>query len=114
MPISLRTQLKVASVSRVQGPEGRENIRITFVETRIRPPLVAMMPQDVPKEISSVVLQVQKRIQQALPKGLPNIQRIVLVFTPEELEAFQVKPYPNQIYEVTVSDGNLKFKNVPL
>jgi hypothetical protein len=114
MSISLKVRLKVSSVSSAHDPEGRENIRITFVETRARPPMVAMMPQDTPREISSVVLQVQKGIQQVLPKGSADIQKIVLVLTPEEIEAFHTKPYPSQIYEVTISDGNLKFKNVSL
>lgn len=47
-----------------------------------------------------------------LPKGVFKLQKIVLVFTPEELEVFHVKPYPNQTYEITISDGNLRFKEV--
>lgn len=116
MAISLRTRLKVSSVSSVQDPEGRESIRITFVETRARPPMVTMMPQNAPKGISSIVFQVQQGIQSALPKGLTpfQFQKIVLVLTPEELEAFNIKPYPNQIYEVTITDGALQFKTAPL
>ena len=116
MSISLKTRLKVSSVSSVQGPEGRENIKITFVELRTRPPMVTMMPQSAPKEISSIVFQVQQGIQKALPRGLTSyrFQKIVLVLAPEELEAFHIKPYPNQIYEVTITDGALQFKNVVL
>ena len=114
MSILVKTRLKVASVSSIQDPDGKENIMVTFVEERTRTPMVAMVPQNVPKEISSVVFQVQEGIQKAMPQGLRNIQfkKIVLVFTSEELEAFQVKPYPSQIYEVAIFDGALQFKNV--
>jgi hypothetical protein len=112
MTISLKTRLKVSSVSSVEGPDGKENIKISFVEEHIRPPPVAVMPQSAPKEISNVVFQVQKGIQSVLPKGLAKLQKIVLVFTPEELEAFHIKPYPNQTYEVTISDGCLRFMEV--
>lgn len=116
MSISLKTRLKVSSVSSVQGPESRENIKITFVEVRTRPPMVTMMPQSAPKEISSIVFQIQQGIQKVLPKGsaIYQFQKIVLVLTPEELEAFHIKPYPNQIYEVTITDGALQFKSVQL
>jgi hypothetical protein len=114
MSILFKTRLKVLSVSSVQDPEDNENIKVTFVEERTRTPMVAMVPQNVPKEISSVVFQVQEGIQKAMPQGLRNIQfqKIVLVFTSEELEAFHIKPYPSQIYEVTIFDGTLQFKNV--
>ena len=114
MSISIKSRLKVSSVSSVQDPEGHGNVRITFVEMRSKSPMVAMMPQNAPKELSSVVFQVQQGIQKVMPRGLMDsqFQKIVLVLTPEELEAFHIKPYPNQIYEVTITDGDLKFLKV--
>lgn len=109
MSIKLRTQLKVSSVSSIQSPNGKENFRITFVEEHTRPPAMSIMPQNTPKQVSSMVFQVQKGLQQVLPKGL-TIQKVVLVFTHDELEAFHIKPYPNQIYEVTITEGNLQFR----
>lgn len=112
MPISLKTKLKVSSVSSARGPDGKASIRIIFAKEHTRPPPVAIMPQSAPKEISNMVFQVQKGVQRVLPKGIVKLQKIVLVFTPEELEAFHIKPYPNQTYEITISDGNLRFKEV--
>ena len=116
MSISIKSRLKVSSVSSVQDPEGHENVRITFVEIHTRSPMVAMMPQNAPKELSSVVFQVQQGLQKVLPRGLASsqYQKIVLVLTPEELEAFNIKPYPNQIYEVAISDGSLIFKKIKI
>ncbi len=112
MPISLKTKLKVSSVSSAHGPDGKASIRIIFAKEHTRPPPVAIMPQSAPKEISNMVFQVQKGVQRVLPKGIVNLRKIVLVFTPEELEAFHIKPYPNQTYEITISDGNIRFKEV--
>ena len=112
MTISLKTRLLVSSVSSVTGSDGKRNIRIIFVKEHTRLPSVAAVPQSAPREISNVVLQVQKGIQRVLPKKLSKLQKIVLVFTPEELEAFHIKPYPNQTYEITISDGNLIFRQV--
>jgi hypothetical protein len=112
MSIQLKTRLKVSSVSSVQGPDGKEYVKITFVQQHTRPPPMSVMPQNSPKEIGSVILQVQKGIQQVLPRNLGKFQKIIVVFTSEELEAFDVKPYPNQTFEVAVTNGNLHFSKV--
>jgi hypothetical protein len=36
-------------------------------------------------------------------------QKLTLILTSEELESFRLKPYPNQMYELTISDGVLQF-----
>ena len=114
MPLSLKTRLKVSSVNSIQDPEGRENIRIIFVELHTRPPSIAMMPQNTPKELSGIVFQVQQGLQRVMPKELlkHRFQKVVLVFSPEELEAFNIKPYPNQVYEILIVDGALQFKKI--
>ena len=117
MTISLQTKirLKVSSVRGVRDPEGREGFRIEFVEVREKPPMVMMTPTDVPKEISEVMAQIGKGVQKAIPgAGVRQyeLQKIAITLTAEELEAFKLKPYPNQIYEVTIAEGNLSFKKV--
>ena len=49
-----------------------------------------------------------------MPKELlkHRFQKVVLVFSPEELEAFNIKPYPNQVYEILIVDGALQFKKI--
>ena len=114
MSVSVKVRLKVSSVESVQDSEGKENIRIILVEDKPTPPIASVMPQNISKEISSVVFQVQKGLQQALPGHLARseFQKIVLVLSPEELEAFHIRPYPSQLYEVTLSDGNISFKKL--
>jgi hypothetical protein len=74
-----------------------------------------MTPTNVPKEISHVMVQITQSIQNTIP-GVNvkrnEVQKIVITFTAEELEVFQLKPYPNQIYEVTISNGLLSFKKI--
>jgi hypothetical protein len=74
-----------------------------------------MTPTNVPKEISQVVTQVTHAVQSSLPGTKLKkyeLQKILITFTAEELEAFQLKPYPNQIYEVTITHGKLGFKQI--
>jgi hypothetical protein len=74
--------------------------------------MVTIMPTNVPKDVTQIVTQISQSVQSAIPgAGIKKfeIQKIVMTFTAEELEAFQLKPYPNQIYEVTISNGALNF-----
>ena len=111
--LSSNIRLKVQSVKSIKDVEGRESYQIDFVEVRQRPPMVTMTPTEIPEEISQMVIQISKGMQQVLPGGNVKdyeLRKLTLILTAEELESFNLKPYPNQIYEVTISNGILSFK----
>ena len=113
--VGSKVRVKVSSVTGIRDPEGREGYRIEFVEVREKPPMVMMTPTEVPKEISRMVVQISRGIQKSLPGGRTRqyeLPKLTLTFTAEELEAFELKPYPNSIYELTISKGNLSFKKI--
>ncbi|MDH5201117.1 MAG: arcadin 1 [Candidatus Bathyarchaeota archaeon] len=110
--LSAQMRLKVQSVKSVKDVEGREGFQIDFVEIRQRPPMVTMTPTEIPEEISQMVVQITKGVQKILPGGDAKeyeLRKLTLILTAEELEAFRLKPYPNQLYELTISDGMLSF-----
>jgi len=39
-------------------------------------------------------------------------RKLTLILTGEELESLNMKPYPNQMYEMIISDKNLSFNQV--
>jgi len=113
--ISSRIRLKVQSVKAVKDPENRECFQIDFVEVRQRPPVVMMSSPEVPEEISQMVVQVTKGLQGVMPgagKTEYEQRKLTLSLTGEELEAFSFRPYPNQIVELTITEGRLEFKNI--
>ena len=110
--ISSRIRLKVQSVRSVKDPEGRECFQIDFVEVRQKPPMVMMSNPEVPEEIGQMVVQITKGFQNIMPGAASTDyeqQKLTLILTSEELESFKLKPYPNQMYELTISDGVLQF-----
>lgn len=110
--LSAQIRLKVQSVKSVKDVESREGFQIDFVEIRQRPPMVTMTPTEIPEEISQMVVQITKGVQKVLPGGDTKeyeLRKLTLILTAEELEAFKLKPYPNQLYELTISDGVLSF-----
>jgi hypothetical protein len=113
--ISSKIRLKVQSVKAVKDPENRECFQIDFVEVRKRPPMVMMSSPEVPEEINQVVMQVTKGLQGMMPRAQSDIyeqRKLTLILTGEELEAFALKPYPNQTIELLITEGRLEFREV--
>jgi hypothetical protein len=113
--ISSRIRLKVQSVKAAKDVENRECFQIDFVEVRQKPPMVMMSNPDVPEEIGQMVVQVTKGLQGIMPGGTSKeyeLRKLTLILTAEELEAFRLKPYPNQMYELTITDGALNFNEI--
>jgi hypothetical protein len=113
--ISSKIKLRVQSVKSVNDPEKREAFQIEFVEVRSKPPMVMMSNPDVPNEINQMVVQVTKSFQGILP-GSQNTtyeqRKLTMTLTGEELESLNMKPYPNQLYEMIISDRSLSFSQV--
>jgi hypothetical protein len=109
--ISSKIRVKVQSVRSVKDPEGRECFQIDFVEVRQRPPMVMMSNPEVPDEINQMVVQVTKSFQGMMPGSGKDYEqmKLTLILTGEEIESFRLKPYPNQLYELTITDGTLSF-----
>jgi len=113
--LSTRMKLKVQSVKSMKDIENREGYQIDFVEIRSRPPMVTMTPTEFPEEISQMVVQITKGVQRVMPGGDAKeyeVRKLTLILTAEELEAFNLKPYPNQLYELTINSGTLSFREI--
>ena len=108
-------KVKVQSVKAIKDVEARDGFQIDFVEVRIRPPMMTMTPTDLPQEIGHMVVQITKEVQRVMPGGNAKeyeLRKLTLILTAEELEAFNLKPYPNQFYELTISNGSFSFKEL--
>lgn len=113
--LSSTIKVKVQSVKAVRDVEARDGFQIDFVEVRIRPPIMTMTPTELPQEISQMVVQITKGVQRVMPGGDAKeyeLRKLTLILTAEELEAFNLKPYPNQLYELTISNGSFSFKEI--
>ena len=111
--LNSRIRIKVQSVKSIKDVEGLEGYQIDFVEVRSRPPMVTMTPTEMPDELSQMVVQISRSVQKVIPGGNSReyeLKKLTLILTAEELESFDLKPYPNQLYELTISEGSLKFK----
>ncbi len=113
--ISSKIKLRVKSVRAVKDPENREAFEIKFVEVRSKPPMVMMSNPETPTEINNMVMQVTKSFQGIMPGSGDTTyeqRKLTLILTGEELESLGIKPYPNQLYELVISDKKLIFSQI--
>lgn len=113
--ISSKIKLRVQSVKAVNDPENRDAYQIEFVEVRNKPPMIMMSNPDIPNEINQMVVQVTKSFQGILPGSQDTTyeqRKLTMILTGEELESLNMKPYPNQLYEMIISDKSLNFTQV--
>ena len=113
--ISSRIKLKVQSVRAIRDPENRDAFQIEFVEVRSKPPMVMMSNPEVPEEINQMVVQVTKSFQGILPGTQETTyeqRKLTLILTDEELESLNMRPYPNQLYELVISEKSLNFRQL--
>ncbi len=113
--ISSKIKLRVQSVRSVKDPEKGEAFQIDFVEVRSKPPMVMMSNPNVPNEINQMVVQVTKSFQGIIPGSQDTTyeqRKLTLILTGEELESLNMKPYPNQLYEMVIRDKALSFKQI--
>jgi len=102
-------------VRSVKDPENREAFQIEFVEVRSKPPMIMMSNPNVPEEINQMVVQVTKSFQGILPGTQDNTyeqRKLTVILSGEELESLNMKPYPNQLYELIISEKSLSFKSL--
>ena len=113
--LSTRIRVKVQSVKAIRDIEGREGFQIDFAEVRSRPPVGSVTSTQLPDDIGQMVVQITKGMQQVMPGGTSKeyeSRKLTMIFTANELEAFQLKPYPNQLYELNITNGILEFKEI--
>ena len=74
-----------------------------------------MSNPEVPEEINQMVVQVTKSFQGILPGTQETTyeqRKLTLILTDEELESLNMRPYPNQLYELVISEKSLNFKQL--
>ena len=77
--------------------------------------MVMMSNPEVPEEINQMVVQVTKSFQGILPGTQDTTyeqKKLTMILTGEELESLNLRPYPNQLYELIISDKSLGFNQL--
>ncbi|MBS7615310.1 arcadin 1 [Candidatus Bathyarchaeota archaeon] len=102
----------VQRIESIKDPSGNLGKRVELVEEEIMPSY-AIRP---PTEEARIVQDVFKALQQQMPilgaQARFSSPKIILFLTEQEYEALGVRFDVNQVYDVDLAEGTLKFRRV--
>ena len=105
-------RVRVQRIESIKSPEGDLGKRVELVEEAVVP----RFPIRPPTEEARMVQKVVQVLQRQLPIfGLQQnltIPKIILFLTEHEYEDLGVRFEVNQVYDVELSEGTIKFKRV--
>jgi hypothetical protein len=102
----------VQRIESIKDPAGNLGKRVELIEEELMPSF-AIRP---PTEEARMVQDVFKAMQQQMPmlgvKAQFNSPKMILFLTEQEYEALGVRFDVNQVFDVELADGNIKFQKV--
>ena len=102
----------VHRIESIKDPAGNLGKRVELIEEEMVPSY-AIRP---PTEEARIVQDVFKAMQQQMPilgqQARFNSPKIILFLTEQEYEALGVRFDVNQVFDVELADGNIKFNKV--
>jgi hypothetical protein len=105
-------RVTVQRIESIKDPAGNLGKRVELVEEELMPSY-AIRP---PTEEARVVQDVFKALQQQMPilgaQAKFSSPKIILFLTEQEYELLGIKFDVNQVYDVELADGNIKFQKV--
>ncbi|MBS7656685.1 MAG: arcadin 1 [Candidatus Bathyarchaeia archaeon] len=102
----------VQRIESIKDPSGNLGKRVELVEEEIMPSY-AIRP---PTEEARIIQDVFKALQQQMPilgaQARFSSPKIILFLTEQEYEALGVRFDVNQVYDVDLAEGTIKFRKV--
>ncbi len=110
----MNVRAKVASMQSIRDPDGKQGMRIEFVEERAMP-----RPGFVPvgaSEEARMAQEIFRSFQQAMPmlqiQATLQAPKLILFLNDEEYEALGLILTVNQLYELELKNGSISFRRV--
>jgi len=110
--VSRNMRVIVQRIESIKDPSGNLGKRVELIEEELMPSY-AIRP---PTEEARMVQDIFKALQQQMPmlgtQAKFRSPKIILFLTEQEYELLGVRFDVNQVYDVELTDGNIKFRKV--
>lgn len=105
-------RVRVQRIESIKDPEGNLGKRIEIVEESVVPRFAIRPPTEEARMVQEVVRAVQQQMPMFTVQPQISIPKIILFLTEQEYEQLGVSFDVNQIYEVELSKGSIRFNKV--
>ncbi len=101
--------VRVQRIESIRDPEGSLGKRIELVEERKIPRFAIQPATEEARMVQSVVQALQHQLPMHTMQPGFNLPKIILFLTEQEYDQLGIKFDVNQIYEIELSNENMKF-----
>ncbi len=101
--------VRVQRIESIRDPEGVLGKRIELVEERKIPRFAIQPATEEARMVQSVVQALQQQLPVQTMRTRTNLPKIILFLTEQEYDQLGIKFDVNQVYEIKLSNHNMKF-----
>jgi len=105
-------RVRVQRIESIKDPEGNLGRRIELVEESIVPRFAIRPPTEEARMVQDVLQALQQQLPMFAIQPQINLPKIILFLTEDEYEELGINFSVNQVYDVGLSQGNIKFTKV--
>jgi len=106
-------RVSVQRIESIKDPAGNIGKRVELVEEDVVPSFAIRPPSEEARMVQDVVRALQQQVPIFGVRPQVSHPKIILFLTEEEYEQLGVRFDVNQIYDVELSGGSVKFRKVP-
>ena len=102
----------VQRIESIKDPAGNLGKRVELIEEELMSSFAIRPPTEEARIVQDVFKAMQQQIPMLGAQAKFNSPKIILFLTEQEYEALGVRFDVNQVFDVELADGNIKFQRV--
>ncbi len=106
------TRVRVHKIESIRDPDGNLGKRVELIEDRVVPRFVVRPASEEARMVQEVVRSLQQQLPVLAPGGQLALPKLVLFLTERECEELGIVFDVNQVYELELADGTVRFRKV--
>ncbi len=106
------TRVRVHKIESIRDPDGNLGKRVELIEDRVVPRFVVRPPSEEAKIVQEVVKSLQQQLPVLAPRAQMALPKVILFLTEREYEELGIVFDVNQVYELELADGSVRFRKV--
>ena len=106
-------RVRIQRIESMRDPDGNLGKRIEFIEDRVLPRTIIQPQTEEARMTQELIQALQQQIPIISPQSQFTMPKLILFLTEPEYERLGIEFNVNQVYELELSDQNIRFRKTP-
>ncbi len=106
-------RVRIQRIESMRDPDGNLGKRIEFIEDRVLPRTIIQPQTEEARMTQELIQALQQQIPIISPQSQFTMPKLILFLTEPEYERLGIDFNVNQVYELELSDQNIRFRKTP-